>query len=124
MKIKVDKEKCSGCHLCEMVCSLFHLGAMNVEKSAIRVEKDDLGSSLNTPVVCRQCKKMVCLSGEQVDAAIEKKTFLWPEMRAELCPFHALAIFGGNAYHCDLCEGDPQCAKVCTPQAITLKGEG
>ena len=122
MKIAVDKEKCSGCHLCEMVCSLFHLGVMNVERSAIRIEKDDLGASISTPVVCRQCSKMVCLSKEQADAAAEQGRFLWPEERSARCPFHALTFFGGNAYHCDLCKGDPQCVKVCTPQAIFVKG--
>jgi len=122
MKIRVDKEKCSGCHLCEMVCSLFHLGVMNVERSAIRIEKDDLGASISTPVVCRQCKKMVCLSGEQADAAAEQGRFLWPGERSARCPFHALAVFDGTAHHCDLCKGDPQCVKVCTPQAIFVKG--
>jgi anaerobic carbon-monoxide dehydrogenase iron sulfur subunit len=120
MKIKVEKEKCSGCHLCEMVCSLFHLGALNVEKSAIRVERDDLGTSLNTPVVCRQCKKMKCLSKEEVDEAAERKKFLWNESRVKACPLKALSAFEERAYHCDLCGGDPQCTKVCTPGAITL----
>jgi anaerobic carbon-monoxide dehydrogenase iron sulfur subunit len=118
MRIKVEKEKCSGCHLCEMVCSLFHLGVLNIEKSAIRIERDDLDSSLNTPVVCRQCKKMKCLSKEEVDEAAEKKMFIWNESRVKACPFKALSLFEGRAYHCDLCGGDPQCTKVCTPGAI------
>jgi anaerobic carbon-monoxide dehydrogenase iron sulfur subunit len=120
VRIKVDQENCSGCHLCEMVCSLFHLGMLNVEKSAIRVEKDDLDSSLNTPVVCRQCKKMKCLSKEEVDEATEKKLFLWNRSRVKACPFKALSVFDGTAYHCDLCGGDPQCTKVCTPGALTV----
>ena len=120
MRIKVEKEKCSGCHLCELVCSLFHLRTFNVEKSAIRIERDDLNSSLNTPLVCRQCDKMKCLSKEEADETTEKKTFLWDASRASACPFHALSLFEGMAYHCDLCGGDPQCTKVCTPGAITL----
>ena len=118
MRIKVEKERCSGCHLCEMVCSLFHLGTLNIEKSAIRIERDDLNSSVNTPVVCRQCKKMKCLSKEEVDEAAEKKMFIWNESRVKACPFKALSLFEGRAYHCDLCGGDPQCTKVCTPGAI------
>ena len=118
MRIKVEKEKCSGGHLCEMVCSLSHLGVLNIEKSAIRIERDDLDSSLNTPVVCRQCKKMKCLSKEEVDEAAEKKMFIWNESRVKACPFKALSLFEGRAYHCDLCGGDPQCTKVCTPGAI------
>jgi len=58
MRIKVDEERCSGCHLCEMVCSLFHLGMMNTERSAIRIQKDDLDTSLNLPILCHQCKEM------------------------------------------------------------------
>jgi len=120
MRIKVEKERCSGCHLCEMVCSLFHLGTLNIEKSAIRIERDDLNSSLNTPLVCRQCRKMKCLAKEETDEAAEKNRFLWDESRVKACPFKALFAFGEAAYHCDLCGGDPQCTKVCTPGAITL----
>jgi Fe-S-cluster-containing hydrogenase component 2 len=120
MKIKIEKEKCSGCHLCEMVCSLFHLGIINTEKSAIRIERDDLDTGLNIPVVCRQCKKMKCLSKEGADEVAEKKSFFWDGKRVKTCPFKALSAFEGTAYHCDLCGGDPQCTKVCTPEAIII----
>ena len=118
MKIKIDKKKCSGCHICEMVCSLGHLGAINTEKSAIRIRKDDLDTSMNTPILCRQCKKMKCIKGEEVVEGTENKKFIWDSKRAERCPFNALTVFGENAYHCDLCSGNPQCIKVCTPKAI------
>jgi Fe-S-cluster-containing hydrogenase component 2 len=120
MRIKVDKEKCSGCHLCEMVCSLFHTGVINTERSAIRIQKDDLNTSLNRPIVCRQCKEMKCLDGENVKERLERSTFLWEKDRAKRCPFQALTVFGDHAYHCDLCGGRPQCVKVCTPKAIYL----
>jgi anaerobic carbon-monoxide dehydrogenase iron sulfur subunit len=120
MAIKVDKEKCSGCHLCETICSLFHLGAVNAEKSAIHIEKDDLDTSLNSPVVCRQCKQMKCLQGEEAFPEIERQKFTWPRARAKKCPFHALTVFGAHSYHCDLCGGLPQCVRVCTTGAIKL----
>ncbi len=120
MKIKIDPKKCSGCHLCEMVCSLFHSGAIHIGKSAIRIQKDDLDTSLNTPLLCRQCKEMKCLDGEEGVSTQERKKFIWSHNRAERCPFDALTILGENAYHCDLCLGNPQCIKVCTPGALTL----
>jgi Fe-S-cluster-containing hydrogenase component 2 len=120
MRIKVDPKKCSGCHLCEMVCSLYHLGVINIERSAIRIQKDDLETSLNTPVLCRQCKEMKCLQGEEEIKDLEKKKFIWGRIRAEHCPFNALSVLGEDAYHCDLCGGKPQCTKVCTPNAITV----
>jgi aldehyde:ferredoxin oxidoreductase len=33
---------------------------------------------------------------------------------------HALPVFGEKAYHCNLCSGNPQCIKVCTPKAISV----
>jgi len=122
MKIKVDQAKCSGCHLCETVCSLFHLGTINTEKSAIHIHKDDLDTSLNTPILCRQCNEMNRLNGERVTEAQERKKFFWKKTRAEHCTFHALSVLGGKAFHCDLWGGKPQCVKVCTPGAIqTIK---
>ena len=121
MRIKVERKKCSGCHLCEMVCSLFHMGVMNPERSAIRIEKDDLETSVHRPIVCRQCKEMKCLDGEEVNDKSEQGNFLWDAGRSNRCPFHALTVFQGNAYHCDLCGGRPQCVKVCTPGAIRVK---
>jgi Fe-S-cluster-containing hydrogenase component 2 len=120
MRIKVDPKKCSGCHLCEMVCSLTHLGLIHPERSAIRVQKDDLDTSLNTPLLCRQCKTMKCLDGEEDVSARERKKFVWSPQRVRNCPFNGLTIFDGHAYHCDLCLGNPQCVKVCTPGALTL----
>lgn len=121
MRISVDHQKCTGCRLCEMVCSLFHLEVINPEKSAIRIKKDDLNTSLNRPLVCRQCKKMKCLSGEIVAEELVKTQFLWNKERIERCPFDGLNRFGQDAYHCDLCGGHPQCVIVCTPEAIRVK---
>ncbi|MEW6377948.1 MAG: hypothetical protein AB1502_19420 [Thermodesulfobacteriota bacterium] len=120
MRIKVEPKKCSGCHLCEMVCSLFHLGMINTEKSAIRIEKDDLDTSLNTPILCHQCKEMKCLKGERVTESREKRKFVWNRIRAERCSFNALPVLDEHAYHCDLCGEDPQCIRVCTPRAISI----
>jgi Fe-S-cluster-containing hydrogenase component 2 len=121
MKIEVKKERCTGCHLCEMVCSLFHLEVINPSKSAIRILKDDLQTSLHTPMVCRQCKKMKCLEKESCDDSLEKAKFIWPKERGEACPFDGLTTFEASAFHCDLCGGDPQCVPVCTSGAILMK---
>jgi len=36
------------------------------EKSAIRIQKDDLDTSVNLPVLCHQCKEMKCLKGKRL----------------------------------------------------------
>jgi Fe-S-cluster-containing hydrogenase component 2 len=121
MKIEVEKERCTGCHLCEMVCSLLHLQVINPSKSAIRILKDDLGTDLHTPMVCGQCKKMKCLENEGADETLEMTKFIWNKQRAKDCPFDGLTVFEETSYHCDLCSGDPQCVSVCTSGAITIK---
>jgi aldehyde:ferredoxin oxidoreductase len=67
-----------------------------------------------------QCKEMKCLAGEEDTGVLEKKKFFWKGTRAERCSFNALTVLGGEAYHCDLCGGNPQCVKVCTPKAVNL----
>ena len=123
MRIRVDKEKCSGCGLCEMVCSLFHTGAINPEKSAVRIERDDTDPGAHVPLVCRQCRNTVCLEGEDADKSAEKKKFRWDPARAGRCPFRSLSVCDGYAYHCNLCGGNPRCISVCTPNALFL-GKG
>ncbi len=117
----MQKEKCTGCHLCEMVCSLSHLQVINPLKSAIRILKDDLETSLHHPMVCRQCKKMKCLESERAEERLEMTKFIWNKQRVKDCPFDGLTVFGEMAYHCDLCGGEPQCVSVCTTGAITIK---
>ena len=104
-----------------LVCSLFHVGSVNPKKSAIRIKKDDLTTSMNMPILCRQCKEMKCLPGEKAEGEGEKKKFIWDTSSAGRCPFGALPVFDNKAFHCDLCQGKPQCVKVCTTQAISVR---
>jgi Fe-S-cluster-containing hydrogenase component 2 len=51
----VDHEKCTGCRLCELVCSVFHTGASNPSRSRIRVIKwENVGFYL--PMTCQNCE--------------------------------------------------------------------
>lgn len=85
---------------------------------------DDLGDSIHTPLLCRQCSNMYCIEGEdlsQEQVFQEKNKFLWDNLnRALKCPFNGCFAFDGEVYHCDLCGGDPQCVKICTNLALTI----
>ncbi len=124
MKIKVFNEKCTGCGLCENICSLSHLGFVDRNCSAIKVKLDDLGESIHHPFLCRQCKNMKCLDGEDIigdKIAGERQKFIWEQMdRVEKCPFNGCFGYNGKVYHCNLCEGEPQCVKVCTHGALQI----
>jgi anaerobic carbon-monoxide dehydrogenase iron sulfur subunit len=123
MRIKADKTKCTGCLLCEITCSLLHHGQVQREASAIRVQLNDLEHGLHQPVVCRQCKKMPCLSSEGEEADEKRRnSFFWEGNRQikDNCAFNALFVFGEKLIHCNLCEGDPECIKSCPTGALTL----
>ena len=57
---------------------------------------------------------------EKVMEVQERKKFIWNKKRAEYSPLNALSIFGEKAFHGDLCCGNPQYVKVCTPGALQV----
>ncbi len=123
MRILAKRDKCTGCHLCEIVCSLYHFGYINPTTSAIRVIKDDLGKGANVPYVCLQCNenKMFCLDGLNVDRKMMSQEFIWPCETVNKCPHKAIFAFNEKVFHCDLCGSDPQCVKICTTGALYIR---
>jgi Fe-S-cluster-containing hydrogenase component 2 len=83
---------------------------------------------LSAPIICEQCDpapcKNVCPTKAiardaktcallvDPDKCIDCKECIWA------CPFGAITIRKGIAVKCDLCDGQPECAKVCIPGAI------
>ena len=123
MRIKVNKMSCTGCLLCEITCSLLNTGMIQREASAIQVSLGDLSDSIHEPLVCRQCKKMVCLrsEGKGFDRREESKFYWEHQNRVEDCPFHAIFIYNGKVSHCNLCGGDPECIKSCPTDALEIE---
>jgi carbon-monoxide dehydrogenase iron sulfur subunit len=124
MRIKIDAEKCSGCRLCEMACSIHQLGVVNTHRAAIKVLKDDLKTGACKPVVCRQCKKMPCMDDDEPDAESYRIRFVWETSFVASCPFDALGMWNDEVYHCDLCGGDPRCVRLCSTGAIRISNKG
>jgi Fe-S-cluster-containing hydrogenase component 2 len=125
MRLVINKRKCSGCHICELVCSVYHFGVASPEKAAIRIHKDDLNTSVNTPKVCLQCvdRKMKCLRGfpDSTDPDTARERLLWDRACLEFCPYDAIFPYEDSALHCNLCHGQPRCVEFCTPGAITVR---
>ncbi len=128
-----DFEKCTGCDICEVVCSLYHNQECNPSKSLMRVVKIEQrdGNTMCVPISCMQCEKGVCQMACPVTGAI----YVSPDTGAKLvngdrcigcsacvytCPFGAMAIDRVKkvAVTCDLCGGDPLCVKFCPTGAL------
>ncbi|MBW6485885.1 MAG: 4Fe-4S dicluster domain-containing protein [Syntrophobacterales bacterium] len=127
--LTVNYEKCTGCRLCELVCSVKHEGVSNPSKSRIQVVKwEDEGRYV--PMICQQCEDAPCQSVCPVGAISRDKEFGFMKVNYDvcigcrscvsICPFGAMNYntMARKVFKCDLCDGDPQCARFCEVKAI------
>ena len=123
----VDPSLCTGCRTCEMACSLYHEGVCSPTLSRVRIIKyEALGRSY--PAVCAQCSKPQCLSAcphEAIEYSGRSGALTIREERCTGCRSCLIACpqIGFHpekkvAFKCDLCGGEPQCARFCPSGAI------
>lgn len=130
--IAVDHEACTGCKTCELVCSLFHLGQFDLERSAIRVmRKEERGLVLSVPLVCQQCEPAPCIevcATEAISRESEHGALIIDEEKCSACgecvsacPIGCIFVDSerGTAVSCDLCGGQPQCVAFCHSHCLT-----
>lgn len=113
---------CTGCGMCELMCSLEKTGEVNPYRSRIRVAYDSDGFSPH-PIVCRHCKRPPCLPvcPEPGAMRLEDGVVVIDESKCtrcllciDACPFGAIFLSpDGQVLKCDLCGGDPVCVKFC-----------
>lgn len=118
-----DYVNCSGCRRCEIACSVRHEEKIWPEASRVRVFM--LIPGVEIPHLCAQCDDAPCLTSCPVDALsvnertgaiiVDKEKCTACGSCIEACPGRVPTIHPTEKYAviCDLCDGDPQCAKVC-----------
>ena len=118
-----DPMKCSGCRKCEIACSLYHENRIWPEASRIRVFM--LVPGAEVPHLCAQCEDYPCVSScPQGALSVNPKTEAVnvDEKKCTACGA-CIDACPGNVPHlhpakktiliCDLCDGRPECVKVC-----------
>ncbi len=118
-----EYSKCSGCRKCEIACSLSHENKIWPEASRVRVFMLVPGTEF--PHLCTQCEDYPCVAICPFKALdINKKTSAVTIDQSkctgcgkcvDACPGKVPHIHPTTKkiLICDLCEGNPQCAKVC-----------
>ncbi|MEM2897178.1 MAG: 4Fe-4S dicluster domain-containing protein [Candidatus Bathyarchaeia archaeon] len=126
----VDPDKCTGCGICELVCSFHHFKQFNPYRSSIYVIRED-EKGIGIPIVCQHCDipfcKEACPAGalivdEKTGAIkVDKNRCVGCRYCIISCPFGGLSIdpLTMAVLKCDLCDGDPQCVKFCPREAIS-----
>lgn len=132
--LMVDPEKCTGCLLCEQICSVKHEGTVNPYRARIKVVKWEMEGAV-LPMVCQQCDDPPCLNVCPMEAisknvetglvAVDYERCIGCRMCISACPFGAMGYdwVDKKVIKCDLCGGDPQCVRFCDPQAIQFKAK-
>jgi len=126
----IAPEKCTGCLQCEMACSYEHEGNFNPAKSRIKVFTFHTEGRF-VPYTCTQCDEAWCKSACPTGAiSLDRATgakmvndglCVGCKVCTIACPFGTINYntVTGKVMKCDLCGGDPACAKACPTQAIT-----
>jgi len=127
--LKIDYQKCTGCRLCELVCSVVHDGVSNPARSRIKVMKWE-SEGLYIPMSCQQCEDAPCMIACPVKAIsrdeamnrvmVDYDICIGCRTCVSVCPFGAMNfnVIDKKVIKCDLCDDDPQCVRFCDMKAI------
>jgi len=130
-----NADVCRWCKACELVCSIHHEGVFRPTASRIRMLLDQFEADMQA-VMCRQCRNPRCLLACPEDAiTVDEETgarIIVPELctACGLCREACLFDFpdlilrhdeqAGTYVKCDLCDGEPECVKVCPTDALKM----
>jgi len=127
--LKIVPELCTGCALCELACSWVQVGAFDLKASVIKVHH--FGEQLRfAPYTCLQCDEAWCMTAcptaaITIDPDTEAKVVLEQaclgcSLCGLACPYGTIFYHPGRqvAIKCDLCRGDPACARFCPTNAV------
>lgn len=129
-RIIVSPDKCTGCRLCELACSLKVTGELNPHRSRIRVYGYD--SLFSLPVTCFQCETAECAEACPTGAittdvatgvlTVDASQCNGCEACVPACPYGHMAFFtdDGVAVKCELCAGQPECVLFCPTGALAF----
>ena len=132
-QLVIKPEKCVSCRTCELVCSFGHNQRFNPRESSVSV-MDYEDAAVSIPVMCLQCEDPACLKVCPVHAisrnesgvvVVNYQRCIGCKLCVNACPMGNMhfSLVSRRVFKCDLCGGDPLCAKYCPGKAIVFVDE-
>jgi Fe-S-cluster-containing hydrogenase component 2 len=130
-KIVGVKEKCIGCRICVLTCSLYNEGVFNPKRARLAIESGY--NAKDWPKVCFQCEDAPCAEVCPVDAIVkDEDTGIWKILKDECtacgdciyaCDYDAIFFEPNKNFviKCELCEGTV-CKDSCPNDALVIRG--
>ena len=124
--IKIDADKCTGCRLCEVVCSAFHAepkySSNNPARSRIQIIRYPL-KDIWLPVFAGEYAPAECMGRDKY--IIDGKEYEECAFCRASCPSRDLFKEPDSALplRCDMCEGEdePKCVEWCLNDVLTYE---
>ena len=129
---------CAGCGVCEVICSLYHEGALGSALARSRIVRNPFTAE-HIHTTCQQCfspscyfacplkDKAMCIDQTTGTAYVDEDECTGCGICVGACPFDPPRIKINKdknvAFKCDLCrgrEGGPICVEYCPFQALKI----
>lgn len=130
-RLIVTPERCVNCRSCEVACSFTHAGEAN-KPAVTRIRVYTFSEERNVPVTCLQCEEAACMTVCPTGALSRNPETLAVDYNEEKCIRCKSCVYAcpfGNCHFdaaylhiakCDLCGGDPACARFCPSGALVF----
>ena len=126
--IETNFSLCTGCRICEIICSLTHEGCIIPKRSRIRIQSN--WPQEEKILVCIACEPKHCIDGCPEGALSWNGSLRMNEERCtgcllckEACPHGGIQTEASKnfPFFCDTCQGEFQCTQWCPTKAV-IKG--
>jgi Fe-S-cluster-containing hydrogenase component 2 len=123
--IKTLPALCTGCRICEIICSLTHESSVAPKQSRIRIQSK--WPEEEKIFLCIACESKPCIDVCPVNALswngylrIDEEKCTSCLLCKDACPYAGIQTENSKQYpfFCDTCRGEFQCVKWCPTKAV------